>query len=154
MDKKLKAGENFFAWLLMAFSLFVFFQAFRISGFSSISSPGTFPMGAAAVMILSMGIVLVSNYRRPKPDAESIKEELQLAAASVLPRIFLVYIAVIIIYMVLIEPLRFLPSSFAFLLGSMLYLKGSRPLKALLIASGTMAGIYMIFQYVFRVVLP
>jgi putative tricarboxylic transport membrane protein len=153
-SRKLRAGENFFAWLLLIFSLFVFFQAFGISGFSSISSPGTFPMGAAVVMILSMAIILLNNRRREKPEAESFKEEIRLAAANVLPRIFLLYTAIIIAYMFLIEPLRFLPSSFAFLLVSMIYLKGSRPLKALLIATGTMAGIYVVFQYVFRVVLP
>ena len=154
MDKKPRAGENFFGWLLMAFSLFVFFQAYRISGFSSISSPGTFPMGAAAVMILSIGIIQLNNLRRKKPNTESFKEELRLAAASVLPRIFLVYIAVIIIYMILIEPLRFLPSSLAFLLVSMIYLKGASWLKSIFIGVGTMAGIYLVFQYVFRVVLP
>ncbi|KPJ75822.1 MAG: hypothetical protein AMJ54_13825 [Deltaproteobacteria bacterium SG8_13] len=153
-NNKLRAGENFFIWLLMVFSLFVFFQAFRISGFSSISSPGTFPMGAAAVMILSLAIILVNNRRRGKPDADSFKEELRLAARKVMPRIFLVYTAVIVVYMVLIEPLHFLPSSFAFLLTSMIYLKGGRWLKLAIIAIGTMAGIYLIFQYVFRVVLP
>ncbi len=111
-------------------------------------------MGAAAVMILSVAVILLNNRRREKPDAESFQQELRIAAAKVLPRIFLLYTTIIIAYMILIEPLRFLPSSFAFLLVSMLYLKGSRPLKALLIAFGTMAGIYVIFQYVFRVVLP
>ena len=153
-NNKLRAGENFFIWLLMAFSLFVFILAFRISRFSSISSPGTFPMGAAAVMILSMAIVLLNNRKRQKPDADSFKQELRLAAGKVLPRIFLVYTAVIIGYMVLIEPLHFLPSSFAFLLVSMIYLKGGRWLKLTIIAIGTMAGIYLVFQYVFRVVLP
>ena len=154
MDKKLRAGENFFGWLLMAFSLFVFIQAYRISGFSSISSPGTFPMGAAAIMVLSIGIIQLNNLRRQKPNTDSLKEELRLAAARVLPRIFLVYIAVIIVYMVLIEPLRFLPSSLAFLLVSMIYLKGANWLKSIFIGVGTMAGIYLVFQYVFRVVLP
>ena len=154
VKKELRAGENLFGWLLMTLSLFVFYQAFRISGFSSISSPGTFPMGAAAVMILSMAFILLNNYKRPKPDAESFKVELRVAATTVLPRIFLVYIAVIIVYMVSIEPLRFLPSSLGFLLASMIYLKGAGWLKSIFIAVGTMAGIYLVFQYVFRVVLP
>ena len=111
-------------------------------------------MGAAAVMVLSMAIVLLNNRKRQKPDADSFKQELRLAAGKVLPRIFLVYTAVIIGYMVLIEPLHFLPSSFAFLLVSMIYLKGGRWLKLTIIAIGTMAGIYLVFQYVFRVVLP
>ena len=114
-NRKLRAGENFFAWLMMAFSLFVLTQAYLISGFSSISSAGTFPMGAAAIMVLSMALVLLNNVKLEKPDSDDLKDELHRAAKEVLPRVFLVYTGVIIGYMILIQPLHFLPSSFAIL---------------------------------------
>jgi putative tricarboxylic transport membrane protein len=153
-NRKLRDGENFFAWLMMAFSLFVLVQAYLISGFSSISSAGTFPMGAAAIMVVAMALILFNNRKLEKPDADGLKDELRRAAKQVLPKVFLVYTGVIIGYMILIQPLHFLPSSFAFLLVSMIYLKGSTVIKSLIISILTLACIYIVFQYFFRVVLP
>ena len=153
-NRKLRAGENIFAWLMMAFSLFVLIQAYLISGFSSISSAGMFPMIAAAIMVLTMALVLLNNARLAKPDAADLKDELQQAAKEVLPTVFLVYTGIIIGYMLLIQPLHFLPSSFAFLLVSMIFLKGSTVLKSLIISTLMLACIYIVFQYFFRVVLP
>ena len=140
--------------MMLAFSLFVLFLAYRISGFSSISSPGTFPMGAASVMVLSMVLILLDNRKMQKPDVADLADELRRAAGEVLSKVFLIYTAVIIVYMVLIEPLHFLTSSFVFLFVSMLYLKGSTFFKSLIIAAVSLGGIYFIFQYFFRVVLP
>ena len=152
--RKLRAGENFFAWLMMAFSLFVLIQAYLISGFSSISSAGTFPMVAAAIMVVAMALILMNNRKLETPDTDGFKDELQRAAKKVLPKVFLVYTGVIIAYMILIQPLHFLPSSFAFLLVSMIYLKGSTLIKSLIISTLTLACIFIVFQYFFRVVLP
>lgn len=153
-NRQLRAGENFFAWLMLALGVFILVQAFLISGFSSINSPGTFPMGAAAVMVVSATLILLHNRKLAKPHVDSLKVELRQAAAEVLPRVFLVYTVVIIAYMLLIRPLHFLPSSFAFMLLSIIYLKGGRPLKALVISSAMLGFIYIVFQYFFRVVLP
>jgi hypothetical protein len=153
-NRKLRAGENVFAWAMIALSGFILVQAYLISGFSSIDSAGTFPMGAAAIMMISMVLVLLKNRNLEKPDAGTFKAELRIAAKAVLPRVFLVYAGIIIGYMVLIKPLHFLPSSFAFLLVSMIYLKGSNILKSFVISTVMLAFIYVIFQYFFRVVLP
>ncbi|MEX1329355.1 MAG: tripartite tricarboxylate transporter TctB family protein [Desulfobacterales bacterium] len=152
--RKLRAGENAFAWLMMALSLFVLIQAYLISGFSSISSAGTFPMVAAAIMVVAMALTLLNNRKLAKPDADGLKDELRRTAKQVLPKVFLVYTGIIIGYMLLIQPLHFLPSSFAFLLVSMIYLKGSTVIKSLIISTLTLACIYIVFQYFFRVVLP
>lgn len=153
-NRKRRAGENLFAWLMLALSGFILVQAYLISGFSSISSAGTFPMGAAAIMVISMVLVLLNNRKLEKPDVDDFKDELHRAAKEVLPRVFLVYSGVIVGYMVLIQPLHFLPSSFAFLLVSMLYLKGGSVLKSFVITTVMLASIYVVFQFFFRVVLP
>ncbi len=101
-----------------------------------------------------MALVLLNNRKLEKPDADDLKDELRRAAKQVLPKVFLVYTGFIIGYMILIQPLHFLPSSFAFLLVSMIYLKGSTVIKSLIIATLTLACIYIVFQYFFRVVLP
>ena len=95
----------------------------------------------------------MNNRKLAKPDTEGVKDELRQAAIEVLPKVFLVYTAVIIGYIVLIQPLHFLPSSFVFLLLSMIYLKGAKPLKALIISTVMLTFIYVIFQYFFRVML-
>ena len=156
MEKKrqLRAGENFFAWLMLGLSGFILIQAYLISGFSSIDSPGTFPMGAAVVMAIASIAVLIKNRSLKKPRVDSLRKELQLAAARVLPTVFIVYALMIIGYMILIEPLHFLPSSFGFMFLSILYLKGAKPLKSLVVTTVMLAAIYIIFQYFFRVVLP
>lgn len=152
--KELRAGENLFAWLMLGLSTFVLVQAYMISGFSSIDSPGTFPMGAGAVMVIASILVLLKNHRLKRPDSAKLKEELHQAAATVLPKVFVVYCVIIIAYMLLIRPLHFFPASFAFLLISMVYLRGATWLRSLLIAALMLACIYIVFQYFFRVVLP
>jgi putative tricarboxylic transport membrane protein len=152
--RKLQDGEGIFTWLLLFFSLFVLITAYTISGFSSISSPGTFPMFSGSVMVVTIIFLLVNNRKAEKPEADSIKEELRRAGTNVFTPVFLIYTAIIFIYMVVIQPLHFIPSSFAFLLISIIYLKGSTPLKATIISVITLAGIYFLFHFLFRVVLP
>jgi putative tricarboxylic transport membrane protein len=153
-DRKLRAGEDLFAWLMLGFSGFVLIQAYLISGFSSVDAPGTFPMGAAAVMVAASLSVLLKNRRLKAGQPITFKAELNRAAAAVLPRVFMVYCAIIVGYMLLIKPLHFFPASFAFLLISMVYLKGTGWFRSLMIATVMLGSIYIVFQYFFRVVLP
>ncbi len=139
---------------MMALSLFVLVQAFLISGFSSISSAGTFPMVASAVMVVAVVSILLNNRKLKKPDNDCFKNELRLAAKQILPQVYLVYMIIVIGYIILIQPLHFLPSSFIFLLLSMIYLKGSSPHKSLIISTIILCCIYIMFQFFFRIVLP
>jgi hypothetical protein len=153
-NRKLRVGENAFSWLMLLLSLFVLIQAYLISGFSSLSSAGTFPMGASAVMVIAMIFILLNNLKRKRILSDGLKNELRQAVKIVLPNVFLIYSLIVIIYMILLKPLHFLPSSFVFLLVSMIYLKGGNILKSLIISVLTLSSIYLIFQYFFRVVLP
>ena len=153
-DRKLRAGENCFAWILLLFSLFILVQAYFISGFSSISSAGTFPMAASAVMVVSSCLILFKNRRLEKPDTKNLRDELIQAVKQVLPPIFLIYSVIVIFYAALLQPLHFLPSSFAFLIISIIYLKGTTVPKAIIISTSILVFIYILFQYFFRVVLP
>lgn len=152
--RRLRPGENVFTWMMMALSLFILIMAYRISGFSSISSPGAFPMGAGLVMVVSAGLLLLGNRKLKKPDVESFADEMKVVAKTVFPREFLIYIVIIIGYMIIIEPIHFLPSSFIFMVVSMITLRGSGLVKSLFISAGTLAAIYLVFQFFFRVVMP
>ena len=64
---KMLVGERTFCVLLVLTSLVVFYLAYQISGFSSINSPGAFPIGVALVMIFSavkIGVELIGKARR------------------------------------------------------------------------------------------
>lgn len=150
----LRAGENIFCWLLLAFSLVVLVLSYRISGFSSVASAGAFPMGVAAIMVFSMVMVLLGNRKREKPDAESLPDEVRQAAKEIFPKTVLVYAGLIGAYAFAIERLHFLPATFLFLLVSMVYLKGTTVIRSLLVTAGTVAAVYGIFLYVFKVVVP
>jgi putative tricarboxylic transport membrane protein len=152
--RKLRPGENLFIYFLLAFSLFILIMAYLISGFSSVSSPGAFPMAAGVVMVISAILVLIGHRKLEKPDVENFADEMKLAVKNVFPKEFIIYAGIIIAYMVLIQPLHFLPSSFAFMVVSMLVLRGSGIVKSLLISAVTLACIYVIFQYFFRVIMP
>jgi hypothetical protein len=152
--QKLRAGENPFAVLMLVFSLFVFYQAYKISGFKCISSAGSFPMAAAGAMVIAMIFILKENRKLRKVEAENLIDEMVIAGKEVWPRVILFYAGFIVAYVVLIQPLHFMPSSFVFLLVSIVFLKGGGFKKSLLIATGMLFGIYIVFQFIFRVCLP
>ena len=147
-------GEGFFIGLLLIFSVVTLILAYQISGFSSVSSPGSFPMFSSAVMVISIVGVILQFRKKEKSEKKGFWEEIRLAAKAILPPVFLGYTALIILYMILIIPLTFLPASFGFLVLSMILLKGGSPVKSLLISGGTIGIIYLVFHYLFRVVLP
>ncbi len=80
--RKLRPGENVFVCLMMALSLFVLILAYRISGFSAISSPGAFPMAAGLVMVISAGLALLGHRKLEKPDAKNFADEMKLAVKT------------------------------------------------------------------------
>lgn len=152
--RRRRSGEQAFAWMLMAFSVAVLILAYRISGFKSVSSPGAFPMAAAAVMVVSMALVLIENLRMRKPKVAGVRDEMRRAFNRMLPWIIIIYTGIIVGYAVLIQPVHFFPASFIFLFVSMVYLRGTTWLRALLITTGVLICIYIIFQFAFRVTLP
>lgn len=146
-----RPGELAFAVVLAAFSLFAAYQAWLIAGFSSVSSPGMFPMIAAGAMVVS-GMIILAEAIRKKPEAE--RNTAQRFFADITPIRLLVFAALIVAYMLALEPLGFALSSFAFLFISISYLRRGNVLLNLLLSGASLAIIYIVFRYVFAVVLP
>jgi len=151
---KLRHGEKLFNWLLLAFSGFVLVMAYRIAGFSSVASAGAFPMGVAAILVIAMVAVLLGTRKCEKAEAAGLVDELRQALRAIFPPQILVYIVLIGGYAFAIERLHFLPASSLFLLVSIIYLKGTSVLRSILVTAGTVAFIYVVFLYVFKVVVP
>ncbi len=58
-------GETVFVSALLMLSLFLFWTAFKISGFKSLSSAGAYPMAATATMVVCAIIILLDAVRKP-----------------------------------------------------------------------------------------
>jgi putative tricarboxylic transport membrane protein len=146
-----RPGELAFIVLLTIFSLLAAWQAWLISGFSSPSSPGMFPMFATFTMVVS-GIAILADTARKRRYEE--RSAVQAFMADVTPVRLLVFAAMIIGYMLLLEPAGFLISSFAFLFASMAFLYRGSILVSLVTSAFSLAVIFVLFRHVFSVVLP
>ncbi len=152
--RKLHPGELAISWLLLALSLFILYQAYRISGFSGLSSAGAFPIASAAIMSGCMLYLVIANLRISRNTPADEKHPAWVAIGELLPRRIVLFTLLIVAYMLLLQPLGFLVSTFLFLCGGFIYLRGSGPVRSVLIAAGAVAVIYGIFHYLFQVVLP
>lgn len=153
-DKQLQAGERAFDWLLLIFSLAVFYQAYQITGFSSINSAGAFPIGLSLIMIASSITVLAGHRHKEKPDTRGPLDELKRFVHVHFPREVLVFCVLAIVYLAAIRPAGFFASTFVFLAITFIYLRQGRVVSSLITSAVAIAVIYGLFTLVFRVYLP
>ena len=151
---KMLVGERTFCVLLLLASLVVFYLAYQISGFSSINSPGAFPLGVALVMILSAGKIAVELIGKAKPDCSGWLDAFQQFRNTHFPRRTLVFGLLAVAYLAAIQWVSFYVSTFLFLVLSIVYLRGGRVLNAILITAVLLVLIYLLFSLAFSVYLP
>lgn len=152
--EKLQPGERAFDWLLLIFSAAVFYQAYQISGFSSINSAGAFPIGLALIMIVSSIAVLAGHRRKAKPDVRGPLDELMSFLRTHFPPNVLVFCVLAIAYLAAIQPFSFFISTFVFLAVAFIYLRQGKIVSSLVTSAFAIAVIYGLFTVVFRVYLP
>jgi hypothetical protein len=143
--RRKRRGEDVFGLIMVVFSVGLFWQAHAIAGFSALSSPGAFPMAAAAMMVIGSLIVAYGNLKNTAARDDT----------PILPATVAIFTGLVIAYALLLSPLGFLPSSFLFLFAGMrlLYPRGGW-LRSGVIALGALVAIYVIFRLVFQVILP
>jgi putative tricarboxylic transport membrane protein len=146
-------GELSFMALIVAFSTFMLWASYNISKFESISSAGAFPMVCAAAMLIT-GLMSLAKTARAKLALEGGETLLQQFSRRLAPPQLVLFAVLITIYMLLLERLGFLVSSYLFLATSMQLLGSRRTLLNLLVSAVTLAAIYVVFQTAFSVVLP
>jgi putative tricarboxylic transport membrane protein len=146
-----RPGERIFIWLLLAFGIFVLITALMIPNLVNLSSSGVFPIFIASILILTMVHVLWQNRKRYA--ALTLREECRQVPAFAVPMTVIGYAFILLLYILTTAPLHFLPSSFAFLVISFIFLKGTSPLRSVIIGVGTLASIYVLFQTIFKVIL-
>ncbi len=148
--RKRLPGEGVFCVLLLAFSVFVLYQAYGISGLSSVSAAGVFPMLAAAVMCICGVVTVLRTRGLPAPDTRGPTA----FARVVLPPTITVFLALVVAYMLSLQWLGFLLSSFLFLLASIGYLYRRGPVLTLVVSAAALLAVWLVFRVVFSVVLP
>lgn len=147
-------GELTFALLLIVFSLFLLWQAYAIAGFDSLSSAGAFPMVAAGVMLISAAFALRDTLKSKLFSGHEGESLPQQFARQIAPSMLVLFVITITVYMVALETVGFILSSYLFLLVSM-WILGSRKLFLnIWVSALVLAAVYLIFQTIFSVVLP
>jgi putative tricarboxylic transport membrane protein len=147
---KQRPGERIFLWLLLALSVCILLLALQIPR-EHLSASGAFPTLIACILVGAVIRILWRN--RARYAALSFREELANVGRFALPLTVIGYALILLLYILTTAPLGFLPSSFGFLVVSFLFLRSATPLRALVIAAGTLGGIYLLFQTIFRVIL-
>lgn len=146
-----RPGEVTFALILLVTSLLALWEAFTISGFSSLSGPGVFPMLAAATMVVcSLGVLVQDRALAPSYDGGAAGAFFE----TILPPRLLVFTAMIALYMLSLGRAGFFVSSFVFLFAGFWFLDRSSLLRAGIMSAASVAAIWVIFRYIFAVVLP
>lgn len=142
-----RPGEAVFTLLLVAFSLFLMWSAFGISGFEALSAPGTVPMATTLVMVVSAAMVAWRTVRLPRSLGESFGRD-------VLPPMLIVMAVLLVGYALLLRPLGFLPTSALFLILAIKLLWRQGWGITLLVSLGALVLIYIVFRIVFTVLMP
>ena len=146
-----RPGELVFAVAILLFSLAAFWQAYEISGFTGLTTPGVFPMLASGTMVVAALFILSGTARRP---AQGGNDPVRRFFAEILPVRHMVLIGLVLAYLLLLPSLGFVVSSALFLLAAFQYLWRRHVLITVLMSAGALATVYVIFRIVFQVVLP
>ncbi len=147
-------GELVFTLLLIAGTLLVGREALRISGLSGPSSPGFGPLAMVAVVLLGLAYAAVRALLDRPAEREPIVVRLRRLGAAVLPPPVLGAVPVLVLYLIGLELVGFVLATFLFLLVSIVLLDRGRPIRAALVAAGTVGIIWLLFQQIFQVLLP
>lgn len=142
-------GETLFGFLMVVVSIFLLWQAYSISGLSSLSSAGVFPMSAAFIMLVFSCVTVIDNHKKNK-----VKDSFAQFREKVIPNLVAFMIALIIAYAVLLENIGFLLTSFCFLVIAIFVLYRNSLVRTLFISVLSIVVIYAIFRLAFAVVLP
>jgi len=152
--EKMLVGERTFCAMLLALTLAILYLAYDISGFSSVNSPGAFPLGVGLIMLLSVIKIGCELIGKAKPDSHGWLDSARQFAHEHFPRRTLIFLGLAVIYLAAIQWASFYVSTFVFLVLSIVYLRNGRVAGAVLAAAVLLAVIYLLFTLAFSVYLP
>ena len=149
-SKKLRPGEKVFSFILIIFSVILFFESYKISGFSGLTTSGAMPMFASTIMLIASIFIFLETLKKdPKNKFNLLKVTLYL-----LPRQLIFFVSLVLIYVLAIPYFGFTLSSGTFLIISILNLWNKGFVWSLGVSVFSIAVIYFLFRIVFQVILP
>lgn len=158
MSKKIarvQAGEKLFDWLLLLLSIGVLYEAYRIDGGLRLNSAGSFPVGLGLIMLASSVVILISHrYKRRAAEITTALQEAKTFLAEHFKPPIVAFTVCAIVYLIAINWISFYVSTFCFLAAMFTYYRQGKVVSSLVIATMTIAVIYVLFTMVFRVYLP
>ncbi|SLN48258.1 Tripartite tricarboxylate transporter TctB family protein [Aquimixticola soesokkakensis] len=143
---KRKPGEAVFALLVALASAGLMWSAYDISGFESLSAPGTVPMVTAFAMFVAAVITAAQTLRLPAMGGSFLRE--------VLPLNVVLMALLLLAYGFALKPLGFLPTSAIFLIAAIKLLAKRSWGFTVLVSLASLIGIYFVFRVVFTVLMP
>lgn len=147
-------GEIVFVVLLIAFSAFLLWSAYGISGFESFTSAGAYPMVTTGAMIASGLVILVQSLKTPRAAGGTGESLARQFVRTLTPSLVLAFTVATVAYMLLLERIGFVLASYLFLVGSMWILGSRRFMLNLAVSALALGFIYLIFQTIFAVSMP
>ncbi len=171
---KVYPGEKNLAIIFFVFSLLVMYFSYEISGFKSMSSPGSFPMFASFILFISSIFVLNEvKIKQTKHRQETIENrDISIYSANSLstsvstisylfPRLFVIFLFATLVYVFIIVRLSFIPASILFLVFTRIYFKSEKlkldireTFKTIIVSIIIVYVVYFIFHVLFKVILP
>lgn len=149
-SKKLRPGEKVFSVILIIFSAILFFESYKISGFSGLTTSGAMPMFASTLMFISSIFIFLETLKKdPKNKFNLLK-----VTQYLLPKQLIFFVSLVLIYVLAIPYFGFTLSSGTFLIISILNLWDKGFVWSLGVSVFSIAVIYFLFRIVFQVILP
>lgn len=152
--KRLEPLERPFYVLLILFAAFFLYASGQLVEDSLINSMGTIAVCVALVLLFSGLLILLETRGVPKVDLEGLWNEISTFRRQHFPPQLLVFIIVCLAYMFAMPVVGFYPSTFLFLLLSIVYLRRGKVLSALIATSISMLLVYGMFTLLFHIYLP
>ncbi|MEI4471148.1 tripartite tricarboxylate transporter TctB family protein [Frigidibacter sp. MR17.24] len=142
-----RPGEIVFTLVLTVFSAVMLWEAYGISGFSSLSGSGVVPMATAFAMLVSVLLVLARTVRLTRVANETVLRDIT-------PPIVMAVVVLLVAYAILLQPLGFLPTSALFLIASIRLLCKRSWAWVVGVSLLTLFIIWFVFRIIFTVLMP
>lgn len=147
-------GEFVFVLLLIAISAFLLWHSYKISGFSSFTSAGAYPMVTTTVMLISALVILYQTLHTPREEGKPGQSLANQFFQVLTPGMIVKFTLAILAYMLLLEWLGFLLCSYLFLVMGMWLLGSRRIVLNMVISAASLGFIHVVFQTIFSVAVP
>ena len=149
-SKKLRPGEKVFSFILIIFSAILFFESYKISGFSGLTTSGAMPMFASTLMLIASIFIFRETLKKDSNN----KFNLLKVTQYLWPKQLIFFVGLVLIYVLAIPYFGFTLSSGTFLIISILNLWNKGIVWSLGVSVFSIAVIYFLFRIVFQVILP